>query len=272
VTRDERHLEQRSRTAWAVAGGKRFENGEGLMLRLGTILLGSALVVAGHGMAAAQTASGEIDFMTFGDPAEKAAYETLVAAFEATHPEIDVTIVHVPDQADYRRRLATDFSAGTPADIVFINYRRCASLAAKGAIEPLGPYLAKSRAIEESDFYAETIKPFYWEGKLQCIPQNLSSLVVYYNKSLFDTAGAQYPADDWNWDDFLATAKALTKDTDGDGTIDQYGLGTEASIFRLAPFVWQNGVTLSTIRRTRSASRSTRPKRARLSLGSLTCR
>jgi multiple sugar transport system substrate-binding protein len=211
------------------------------MLRLGTILLGSALVVAGHGMAAAQTASGEIDFMTFGDPAEKAAYETLVAAFEATHPEIDVTIVHVPDQADYRRRLATDFSAGTPADIVFINYRRYASLAAKGAIEPLGPYLAKSSVIEESDFYAETTKPFYWEGKLQCIPQNLSSLVVYYNKSLFDAAGAQYPADDWNWDDFLATAKALTKDTDGDGTIDQYGLGTEASIFRLAPFVWQNG-------------------------------
>ena len=39
----------------------------------------------------------------------------------------------------------------------------------------------------------------------------------------------------------MATAKALTKDTDGDGAIDQYGLGTEASIFRLAPFIWQNG-------------------------------
>ena len=34
---------------------------------------------------------------------------------------------------------------------------------------------------------------------------------------------------------------ALTKDTDGDGTIDQYGLGTEAPIIRLAPFIWQNG-------------------------------
>jgi multiple sugar transport system substrate-binding protein len=74
-----------------------------------------------------------------------------------------------------------------------------------------------------------------------CIPQNLSSLVVYYNKYLFDQAGLAYPNSDWNWDDFLATAKTLTRDSDGDGAIDQYGLGTEVSIFRLAPFVWQNG-------------------------------
>jgi multiple sugar transport system substrate-binding protein len=212
-----------------------------MMLRLRTILVSSALVVAGHAMGTAQTVSGEIDFMTFGDPAEKTAYETLVAAFEEKHPEIDVTIVHVPDQGDYRRRLATDFAAGTPADVVFINYRRYANLAAKGALEPLGPYLAKSSVIKEADFYTETVRPFYWDGRLQCIPQTLSSLVVYYNESLFDAAGVEYPADDWNRDDFLATAKALTKDTDGDGTIDQYGLGTEASIFRLAPFVWQNG-------------------------------
>ena len=36
-------------------------------------------------------------------------------------------------------------------------------------------------------------------------------------------------------------AKKLTKDLDGDGKTDQYGLGVEASIIRLAPFVWSNG-------------------------------
>jgi multiple sugar transport system substrate-binding protein len=39
----------------------------------------------------------------------------------------------------------------------------------------------------------------------------------------------------------VAAAQTLTRDTDGDGTIDQYGLGVEASLFRLAPFIWQNG-------------------------------
>ncbi len=201
------------------------------------VLASAALAVPG----AVQAASGEVSFLTFGDPAEKAAYEDLVAAFEAAHPEIDIVITHIPGQGNYRRRLATDFAGGAPADIVFINYRRYASLAAKKALEPLGPYLEKSTVISESDFYEETVTPFYWEGTLQCIPQNLSSLVVYYNQDIFDAAGVAYPSDDWTWDDLVETAKALTQDTDGDGNVDIYGLGTAPSIFRLAPFVWAAG-------------------------------
>jgi multiple sugar transport system substrate-binding protein len=65
--------------------------------------------------------------------------------------------------------------------------------------------------------------------------------VVYYNKNLFDQAGVAYPQAGWSWDDFLKAAQALTKDTNGDGATDQYGVGTELEAIRLAPFVWQNG-------------------------------
>jgi multiple sugar transport system substrate-binding protein len=77
-----------------------------------------------------------------------------------------------------------------------------------------------------------------------CITQNISSLVVYYNRTLFGQAGISYPADDWTWDDFLAAALALTQDRNGDGQVDQYGLGVEPSLFRLAPFVWQNAAPI----------------------------
>lgn len=209
-----------------------------LLMLLGSVALALA---AGPSVQAQSATEGEVSFIVFGDPAERAAFEGLVTAFEAKFPAIDVTLVHIPGQIDYRRRLATDFASGTPADITLINYRRYASFAAKGVLEPLGPYLEKSQVIKEADFYPEATQPFHWQGTLVCIPQNLSSLAVYYNKDLFDEAGLPYPSDDWTWDDFLATAKTLTKDIDGDGVTDQYGLGTEASIFRLAPFVWQNG-------------------------------
>ncbi len=192
------------------------------------------------GISAAQEPR-RVSFMVFGDPAELAAYQVLVAAFEEVHADIDVTIVHIADQGDYRQRLAADFAAGTPADVVLLNYRRYAQFAARGVLEPLGPRLSASALVGEADFYAEALSPFRWNGELMCIPQNLSSLVVYYDKALFDAAGVPYPADDWTWDDFLATAKALTLDSDGDGTLDQHGLGTEASVFRVAPFIWQNG-------------------------------
>jgi len=182
-----------------------------------------------------------ISFMVFGDPAEKAAYETLVDAFMALHPEIAVELMHIPSQSDYRKRLGADFAAGTPADIVLLNYRRYGPFAAKGVIEPIGPYLAQSALIKVEDFYSQAIEPYYWEGTLMCIPQNLSSLVVYYNQDLFDAVGLARPSNDWTWADFLAAAKALTQDTDGDGVTDIYGLGTDATIFRVAPFIWANG-------------------------------
>ena len=207
----------------------------------GGVIAAGAVTSGGAPVVAQEPATGSVSFMVFGDLAELAAYQELVAAFEADQPGVDVELIHIPSLVDYRQRLGADFAAGAPADIVLINYRRYAALAAIGLLEPLGPYLRESALIDETDFYREAIEPFRWRGELMCIPQNLSSLAVYYNKALFDAAGLPYPADDWTWDDFLATAKALTLDLDGDGRTDQYGLGTEATIFRVAPFIWQNG-------------------------------
>lgn len=181
-----------------------------------------------------------ISFMVFGDPAELRAYQNLVTAFEAGHASVDIELIHIPGQSDYRRRLVADFAAGTPADVVLINYRRYASFAANGALEPLGPYLENSKVLRAAAFYPQALDPFHWRGKLMCIPQNISSLAVYYNKDLFDAAGWPYPRDDWDWDEFVDTARALTVDRDGDGRTDQHGLGIEPSLQRLAPFVWQN--------------------------------
>ncbi len=183
----------------------------------------------------------DISFMVFGDAAEFAAYQSLVDAFTESQSDVTVTLSHIPSQGDYRARLATDFAAGTPPDVSLLNFRRMGAFAAAGQLEPLGPYLDQSEAMGRNDFYPVTLEAFTWQDQLMCIPQNISSLVVYYNRDLFTAAGVAEPADDWTWADFLAAAQALTLDSDGDGQTDQYGVGIEASLFRLAPFIWQNG-------------------------------
>ena len=42
------------------------------------------------------------------------------------------------------------------------------------------------------------------------MPQNISSLVVYYNTALFAERGVDPPAPGWSFEDFTATARALT--------------------------------------------------------------
>jgi multiple sugar transport system substrate-binding protein len=182
-----------------------------------------------------------VTFAIFGEPAELAAYESLVAAFEAKYPDIDIEIRYTPGQSEYRQRLASEFAGGDPSNVILLNYRRFAAFAAEGGLEPVESYLADSQIIHEIDFFPISMEAFRYDEKLWCIPQNISSLVIYYNRDLFDTAGIPYPANDWTWDDFLSAARALTQDLDGDGSIDQYGMGVSAELFRLAPFIWQNG-------------------------------
>ena len=198
------------------------------------------LSVVATGCANSSQTADTVSFMVFGDPAERLAYQQLVDAFEKKHPEIDIVLTHIPSPRDYRTRLITEFAAGSPPDVTLMNYRRYASFAAKELLEPIGPFLRESELIQLSDFYPVTTNAFTWRGTLMCVPQNISSLVVYYNQDLFDVAGIPYPTDGWHWDDFLATAQALTIDTNADGRIEQYGLGIAPSLFRLAPFIWQN--------------------------------
>lgn len=186
-------------------------------------------------------APGTVLFSVFGDAVEKKAYDALVAAFKTKNPDVSVETEYIPNQFAYRDRLEENFAIGSPPDVVLLNNRRYGFYGLRRLLEPLGPYLEKSAVVHEAEFFPEALAPFRINGQLTCIPQNASNLVVYFNKDLFNQANVPYPRDGWTWDDFLAAAKALTRDTNGDGKIDQYGLGTEGDLLRLAPFVWQNG-------------------------------
>jgi len=202
------------------------------------------IVIVSLVLSACQSASapkGNISFMVFGDPAELAAYQKLVDSFSKSHSNIRVELIHIPGQSDYRKRLAADITAGSPADVVLFNYRLYAAYAKAGALEPLNKYFEKSKLIKEADFYPQSIQAFKWQGEQMCIPQNISSLVVYYNKELFDQAGVAYPATGWSWDVFTTAAQALTKDTNDDGETDQFGAGIAPELIRIAPFIWQVG-------------------------------
>jgi multiple sugar transport system substrate-binding protein len=123
--------------------------------------------------------------------------------------------------------------------VFVIDYRRFGLLQNSGVIQPVQKYLDASTVIHASDFYTKPMVPFTVNGVLQCIPMNMSSLEVYYNKDLFDKAHVAYPKDGWTWDDFLADAIAITKLSTPDEKI--YGVGIDPQLIRLAPFVWQNG-------------------------------
>jgi multiple sugar transport system substrate-binding protein len=176
-----------------------------------------------------------VSLVVFGEAEELAAYRTLATSFGQAQDDVAVELVEVPDRQALITRVTTAMAAGNPPDLFLINYRFYGQFAARGVLEPLQARLDGSDVIAEDEMYDLALDAFRdGNGDLVCLPQNVSSLVVYYNRDLFEQAGVPLPEAGWTWDDMTAAAAALR-----DG--EQYGLGVEASIVRLAPFVWSNG-------------------------------
>ena len=186
-------------------------------------------------------ASPPLRLQVFADPLEARAYRELVATFEAAHPGTRVRLTAIGKQKDHMARLSTSFAGGDPPDLFLLNFRRYGQFAARGVLAPLGPLLSARGEFHADDFYAPAVEAFVYGGVLQCLPQNVSSLVVYLNRELFARYDVALPTHDWNWQDFARTARQLTRSTEGDGRPEIYGLGLDPSFIRLLPFVWQAG-------------------------------
>ncbi|MEZ4834927.1 MAG: sugar ABC transporter substrate-binding protein [Caldilineaceae bacterium] len=212
-------------------------------------LLTVAVVLAGCEPVQVAQDAGDAVTLTFlisGDPTDEAAYQQVIDAFEAAHPEIGIVLLNIPSNGDFRTRLTADFAAGTPPDLFLINYRRYGPYVSKDAIEYLDPYIAQSTQINLDDYYAEALAAFRWAGKLACMPQNLSSPVIYYNKDIFDEVGVPYPDDTWTWDDFLAAADQVTL-VEANGRVARYALGMEGG--KYSQWITQNnGMILDDMR------------------------
>ena len=206
-----------------------------LLLVAGLVVSACAGGEAGGSPAESPASDEPLTLLLFGGPDEVAGYEAMAAAFEDANPDLQLTISPVANQDDLLGRLSTSFAAGSPPELFLINFRKYGQFVEQDAIAPVQPYLDASDVISEDDFVEPPLEAFRFDGEtLSCQPQNVSNLVAYVNLDLFEQAGLDVPYDGWTWDEFVAAAEAMTTD-------DTYGLGTEASIIRLAPFVWSNG-------------------------------
>ncbi len=88
-----------------------------------------------------------------------------------------------------------------------------------------------------------------WRGLF--ISEELGCTSSLLQHQMFDEAGLEYPNSNWRYDDFLKAAKALTLDTNNDGTPDQYGYWVYGRYAHIEPWVFRNGGRLLNADRTK---------------------
>lgn len=149
-------------------------------------------------------------YFTFGAvPDHVKDLDKIVKAFEAENPNITIKVETAPyDQ--YFTKLQTAVAGNTAPDTFELNFESFVTYADSGTLLEL-----PADSFDAATYKPESLGMFAKDGKQLGLPATYSTVVLIYNKDLFDAAGVAYPTADWTWADEQAAAEKLTNKSKG---------------------------------------------------------
>ncbi len=177
-------------------------------------------------------------------PTETRLLREVIRGFERTFPRIDVN--YAPISGDYPAAMLAKFAARTPADVFYVDSNVVPDWIKQGVLEPLDPYVAKSK-LKTSAFYPRLLNGFKGpDGKTYGFPKDWSPLGMETNNRLLSEAGVKPPR---TWAQLTAAARKI-KISGG------RAICLSPSWDRLLAFVYQNNGTFLNASKTRSTVNS----------------
>lgn len=178
-----------------------------------------------------------IIFTSWGNDVEEIRLNKLIEQFEKQHPGIKIELHNTP-WLRMMDKLMIASAGGLPPDVARVSSEWFHPIAARGLLEPLDAYVKRDH-YDLDDFYPEAINGWgRYKGVLYQIPTDIDVHTIYYNKTMFDKHKLPYPDWSWDWDKLVEVSRKLTRDTNGDGTLDQWGYGLD---FWWQGYVYANG-------------------------------
>ncbi|WP_316784014.1 ABC transporter substrate-binding protein [Streptomyces sasae] len=170
----------------------------------------------------------------------KKAMESLVASFMRSHPRIRVDVGGGVLADAMLQKVTAALAAGSYPDIAYIFGSDLASVARSPQVVDLTDMVGHA-GTPWTNYWAPARQAVTVNGQVRAAPALLDSLAVVCNRKLFRQAGLPLPEADWRWDDFVATAKALTDVGRGRFGTGWPGVGDEDTVWRLWPMIWDLG-------------------------------
>jgi len=157
----------------------------------------------------------EITYYTFSAaPDHLKELNQMIEIFQAKYPNITVKVETAPFN-DYFTKLQTIIAGGTAPDVFELNYENFVTYADKGLLLDLSPMLQADTTLNPNVYSERANQAFSYKGMQLGLPATFSTVMLFYNKDLFDKAGLAYPTADWTWQDAVEAGKKLTDPATG---------------------------------------------------------
>ena len=186
-----------------------------------TFVQGGIAATAGLSLAAAGGRSfsaraqdgGKISFMNW-DAIEGTPLEAAITMFQE-QTGIEVEVQAVPSGDEYETKMRTLLASGSPPDVMCINDDYVRGYSLGGQLLDLNP-LIQSSGLDPASFNEHPFNfPVQPDGQHAAWSIATQPSVIFYNVNQFQETGVALPpgtwtGENWTWDTFLETAKALT--------------------------------------------------------------
>jgi len=213
------------------------------MRKMGALLLSAAMVLSlaacgGSGNQAGSSAAQTAETTAAGTTAAGTTAGTLSVAIWDKNQEPGLTKIledftaetgikakiQVTPWEQYWTMLEAGATGGSLPDVFWMHSNEFSRYAEYEMLLDLNDRIAGSDKIELDKFPADIIDLYTWNDKQYAVPKDIDTIALWYNKTMFDEAGLDYPDESWTWDDFAEACQKLTKD---DGS--QYGYSLKPS-------------------------------------------
>ncbi len=151
-----------------------------------------------------------------------------------------IRVPEYEDVAEGMQRVMAAAAGNVAADVYMFENKFMYGFASRGFFLPLDELVASSSSVAADNYFENDWNECFFRGRQYLVPFDNSPAMIWYNPELFDEAGVDYPPTkygEWTWEDFLITAKALTK---GEGAQKVFGWLGERGYY-LLNWMWGNG-------------------------------
>lgn len=147
-----------------------------------------------------------------------------IQRFEKSHPGIEVRYTSGIEKKDYSEWCAKRILEGKMPDVFMVldtDFNQYCSL---GILQELNSFMESDPEFQSEEIFQTAMDIGKGMEEIQyALPYEIVPTMLFVNKTLLQQEGIEMPQQDWTWDDFMEICRKVTKDTDGDGRIDQFG-------------------------------------------------
>ena len=153
-----------------------------------------------------------------------AVMDAAIEKFEAEHPGVKVEYVSGIKREDYGEWLAEQLLAGEEPDVFLVQDADFDAYASIGILHDLTEFVSRDQSFDWEGYYPAVADYGRYEGQVYALPLECAPTLMFVNKTLLAREGIAMPREDWTWGEFYDICAKVTRDTDGDGALDQFGV------------------------------------------------